>query len=408
MAKGHLLIGLDIGSATIKALAVFKPKKEEILEVLSFSEEPSIGIRKGVVINPVAVSESIQAVLQKIRESVNYKINSVYVNVGGGHIFSTGSRGLVSVSRADQKISPEDIERVLQAAQTFHLPSNREVLEVLPKEFIIDGESGVREALGMHGVRLEAEVLILGGFTPYLKNLTSAVLNSGLQINDLVISPMSSSRAVLNAREKELGVALLDIGAGTTDISVFHEGDLVHLTILPIGSGHITNDIAIGLKTDIDIAERIKLEFGTLSFQGNDKKEKIKLTEGETLVFSHKQLSRIIEARVSEIFKEVNRELKKHSLERILPAGIVLTGGGAKMPKIKDFAKKEFRLPCRLGRPHGFSPNQEDPRLAVACGLVLRGLDLESERLSWGSGGFSMPGRGVGSKIKKIFKIFLP
>jgi len=407
MAKGHLLIGLDIGSATVKALAVLKPKKEETLEVLGFSEEPSIGIRKGVVINPIAVSESIQSVLQKIRENVDQKISSVYVNVGGGHIFSTSSRGLVSVSRADQKISPEDIERVLQAAQTFPLPSNREVLEVLPKEFIIDGEKGVREALGMRGVRLEAEVLILGGFTPYLKNLTSAVLNSGLQINDLVISPISSSRAVLGTREKELGVALLDIGAGTTDISVFQEGDLVHLAILPIGSGHITNDIAIGLKTDIDIAERIKIEFGTLSFQGNDKKEKIKLAEGETLVFSHKQLSRIIEARVSEIFKEVNRELKKHSLEKILPAGIVLTGGGAKLPKIKDFAKKEFRLPCRLGRPQGFSPNQEDPRLAVACGLVLRGLDLESEGLGWNRG-FSVPGRGMGSKIKKIFKIFLP
>jgi cell division protein FtsA len=218
---------------------------------------------------------------------------------------------------------------------------------------------------------------------------------------------MSSARAVLSAREKELGTALLDIGAGTTDLAVFQEGDLVHLAVLPIGSAHITNDIAIGLKTDIDIAERIKLEYGTLFFQGSDKKEKIKLSEEETLVFSHKQLSKIIEARTSEILKEANKELKKISRQGNLPCGIVLTGGGAKLPKIRELAKKEFRLPCRLGRPQGFSPNQEDPRLATVCGLVLRGLDLESEKGGWG-GGFSIPGRGVGSKIKKLFKIFIP
>jgi len=422
MAKGNVIIGLDIGSGTIKALAVYKPKKKERLEVLGFAEEISSGVRKGVVISPDEVSVIIRSVFKKISEKINQNpsrsegwrrtnvlrgVNSVYVNVGGSHIFCTGSRGLVSVSRADQKISPEDVERVLQAARTFPLPSNREVLEVLPKEFIIDGEKGIKEVLGMHGVRLEAEVLVLGGFAPYIKNLTEAVLNSGLQINDLVISPISSSRAVLTLREKELGVALLDIGAGTTGFSIFEERDLIHLAILPIGSGHITNDIAIGLKTDIDIAERIKLEFGTSSFQGSDKKEKIKLSEGETLVFSRKQLSKIIEARVLEIFKEVNKELKKISHQQLLPGGVVLTGGGAKLPKIKEFARREFRLPCRLGRPQGFSSAQEDPKLATVCGLVLRGLDLESEKLGFG-GGFSIRGKGIGSRIKKIFKIFVP
>jgi cell division protein FtsA len=407
MAKGHLIIGLDIGSGTIKALAAFKPKKEENLKVLAFCEERSSGIRKGVVISPGEAADVIRAVKEKIGQDLKYRVDSVYVNVGGGHIFSAGSRGLVSVSRADQKISAEDVERVLQAAQTLPLPSNREVLEVLPREFIIDGERGAKEVMGMRGVRLEAEVLVLGGFAPYLKNLTTAVLNSGLQINDLVISPMSGSRAVLTPREKELGVAFLDIGAGTTGISVFEEGDLVHLAVLPIGSGHITNDIAIGLKTDIDVAEKVKLEFGTLSFQGGDKKEKIKLADGETLIFSQKQLSRIIEARVAEIFREANKELKKSARQGMLPAGIVLAGGGAKLPKIREFAKKEFRLPCRLGRPQGFTPEQDDPRLSTVCGLALRGFDLETEKAGVG-GDFSSSGRGIGSKIKKIFKIFLP
>lgn len=407
MTKPSLITGLDIGSGTIKAITVCKSKKESGLEVLAIAEEISSGIRKGVVINPAEVSVRIQAVLKKIEEEINKKIDSVYVNIGGAHIFSASSRGLVSVSRADQKISAEDIERVLQAAQTLSLPSNREILEVIPKEFIIDGEKGIKEVLGMQGVRLEAEVLILAGFAPYLKNLTTAVLNCGLQINDLVLSPLSSSRAVLTSREKELGVVLLDIGAGTTGLAVFEEGDLIHLTVLPIGSAHITNDIAIGLKTDFDIAEKIKIEFGTLSFQGNNKKEKIELTEEETLVFSKKQLSKIIVPRISEIFKEVNKELKKISRQQLLPAGIVLTGGGAKLPKIKDLAKKEFRLPCRIGSPRGFSLTQEDPRLSVVCGLVLSGVDLETEKTDWGSG-ISIPEKGIVSKIKKIFRIFIP
>lgn len=407
MAKNNIIIGLDIGTRTIKALAVCKPKNQDHLEVLADSEEISSGVRKGVVINPAETACLIQSVFKRIEEEIKRKIDSAYVGVGGCHVFCASSRGLVSVSRADQKISPEDIERVLQAARTFSLPSNREILEVFPKKFIIDGEEGIKEALGMQGVRLEAEVLVLGGFAPYLKNLTTAVLNSGFHINDLVFSPVASSRAVLTPREKELGATLLDIGAGTTGMAVFEEGDLIDVAIFPMGSGHITNDIAIGLKTDIDIAEKIKLEFGTLSFQGSDKKEKIKLPEGETLVFSRKQLSKIIEPRVSEIFREVNKELRKIQKHNLLPAGVVLTGGGARLPKIKELAKKEFRLPCRLGFPQGFSPSQDDPRFSTVCGLVLRGADLESGKTEWG-GSFSVSGKGLGSKIKKIFKIFLP
>lgn len=404
MAKNHIITGLDIGSSTIKVLVAQKKPKESDLEVLGMAEEISSGVRKGVVINPTEVTEILQRLFKKI-DSVypvrNIISNGVYVNIGGSHIFSTTSRGLVSASRADQKISPEDIERVLQAAQTFSLPFNREILEVFPKEFIIDGERGIKEPLGLQGVRLEVEVLVLAGFAPYIKNLTTAVLNSGLQINDLVFSPIASSRAILTPREKELGVCFLDIGAGTTSLAVFEEGELLHIAILPIGSAHITNDIAIFLKSDIDIAERIKLEFGNL-FPESDKKEKIKISEEETLIFSQKQLAKIITARVSEIFGEANRELKKISRQNLLPAGVVLTGGGARLPKIRELAKKEFRVSCRIGKPKGFSPSQDDPRLATVCGLILGGEDLEEERR------FSFSRKGIGSKIKRIFRIFIP
>jgi len=411
MARGHIITGLDIGTGSIKILACQKKRGNGEFEVLGISQMPSLGIRRGVVINPEETSQAIQDALQELQNLTGQKIDSAYVNIGGNHIFTSQSRGVVAVSRADQKISPEDIDRVMQAAQTFSLPSNKEVIDVVPREFIIDGEKGIKEPLGLQGIRLEAEILAFCGFSPYIKNLTSAVLNSGLQIDDVLVSPIASARSVLKPRQKELGVCLLDIGAGTTGFVVFEEGELTHLAIFPIGSGHITNDIAIGLKTDIETAERIKLEFGSCSLREKKKKahlakerkkEKIEGEEGELITFSPKMLSEIIEARVSEIFELANKELKKISRQGKLPAGIVLTGGGAKLPKIVDLAKRELKLSCQIGHPQGILGLEEDPSLALVAGLVLRGFDLEEEKI--------LPHFRTGffSKIKRIFRIFIP
>jgi len=410
MPRGNIIVGLDIGTSAIKLLVAGKKSGESELEVLSLVQEPAAGIRKGVVIDPGEVSNILQNILERVKVEAHQRIDSVYLNVGGGHIFSTPSRGLVSVSRADQKISEEDIDRVLQAARAFSLPSNKEIFDVSLREFIVDGQSGIKEVLGLQGVRLEAEVLALGGFAPYLKNLTQAVLNSGLQILDMTPSPMASAGSCLSSRQKELGVALLDIGAGTSGLAVFEEGDLIHLAVLPIGSANITNDIAIGLKTDIDVAERIKIEYGFCRIFPNQsprKKEKIEIGEEEPLVFSKKQLAGIIEARVSEIFGQVNKELKKISREKLLPAGVVLTGGGSKLPKMVDFAKKELKLSCRIGKPQGFLDFEKDPSLATVCGLVLEGVDLETRER--GTATFqTFLGKGIGNKIKRLFKIFIP
>lgn len=407
MSKIHIITGLDIGTSAIKILVAQKTSEEE-LEVLTSFQQPVNGVKRGVVIDVEEVSDVLQSVLNKIQEDITQKINSVYVNVGGSHIFSTSSHGLVSVSRADQKISEEDVNRVLQAAQTFSLPSNKENFAVFPKEFIVDKEGGIKQPLGMEGVRLEAEVLVLGAFSPYLKNLTQTVLNTDLQISDITASPLASSRAVLTPRQKELGVALLDIGAGTSGLAVFDEGNLIHLAVLPIGSANITNDIAIGLKTDIDIAERIKIGYGSCLWQRGEKKEKIEIDETEPLIFTQKKLINIIEARVSEIFEEVNKELKKIGKEKLLPAGIVLTGGGSKLPKMVDLAKKELSLPCRIGKPQGFLNLEKDPSLATVCGLVLGGNDLEDKEDWSGKSGLVVFGKGLGAKIKKIFKVFVP
>jgi cell division protein FtsA len=406
MSRDHIVAGLDIGTAATKVLVAAKKNGQEEFEVLSLVQEPSLGVRKGVVFNIENVSEVSQLAVKKAQEESGQRINSVYVNIGGAHVFSAFSHGLVSVSRADRKIPQEDVDRVLQSAQTVSVPlnnSNRQILKTLPKEFIVDGERGLKEVVGMEGARLEADVLAVGVFSPYLNNLTRAVSDAELEIDDVTPSMMASARAVLKKKEKELGVVLVEIGAGTTGIAAYQEGDLVYTSVLPIGSLHITNDIAAGLKIDIDLAEKIKIEFGTCLHRGPDKKEKIELEEDESFVLSHRQVAEIVGVRVSEIFSEVSKELKKLPKETEFPGGVVLTGGGAKLPKILELAKKELKMYCRIGKPIGFMPGQDDTSLATVCGLVLEGFDAEgTDRINRSRGG------GIWAKIKSFLKNFIP
>ena len=398
MASNHLISGLDIGTNNIKVLVA--QETPQGLKPIFQIQEKSRGVRRGVVVEVDLVSQILGEIFSKIKKEIGQKIEGVYVNVGGSHLFSFPSRGVISVSRADQRISEEDVSRVLQAAQIFSLPSNKEVFFTLPKEFIVDGEGGIKDPVGLKGVRLEAEILAVGGFSPYLNNLSQAVLNADLEILGMIPSAVASAQGVLTPQQKELGVALLDIGAGTTDLAVYEEGDLIHLAVLPIGANNITNDIAIGLRTDVEIAERIKIEYGFCVFQGSNKREKIDVGEEEPLVFSKKQLVKIIEARASQIFKEINKELKKIGKEKSLPSGVVLTGGCAKLPKIVELAKREFKLPVKIGKPPK-KRELSEPSLAAVWGLVLSGEDLEKEK------GPSF-GKGFINKLKKFFKIFIP
>lgn len=402
MAKSHIITGLDIGTSAIKVLCAAE-KPEGGLEILSQASLPSFGVRRGVVIRVDEISQRINKIFAKIQEEIGQKIEEVFVNINGSHLSSFKSRGNVIVSQANQTISEKDVDRVLQSAQTISLPPNQEILDIFPIEFTVDGQEKVKEVLGMRGTRLEVEVLALSAFSPYLKNLTDAVLDAGFQIADIIPSPLASARACLTPQEKELGTALIDIGAGTSTLAVYQEGNLVHLAFFPIGSEHITNDIAIGLRSDIELAERIKREFGTCILQGSErnKKEKIELPEEGTLTFSHKMLNRIIVARISEIFEQVNKEFKENSF--FLPGGVVLVGGGAKLPKIIEFARKELKLPTKIGKITDEIIGLEENDLAwsVACGLVLQGLEIESyEHLALGE--------KIGEKLKKIFRIFIP
>jgi len=402
MPREKIITGLDIGSSSVRVLIAKKNAKKNIIKAVLTTKEKSDGIRKGTVVSVEKISGVLRNVFSKASQELGKPINSVYVNLSGSHIFSSCSRGLVSVSRADRKISEEDIQRVLQAARAINLPSNKEIFDILPKEFIIDGERGIREPIGLEGVRLETEVLALGGFSPYLKNTRQAILNSDLEILDLVPSILAAARSSLTEKQKELGVALVDIGAGITNLAVFEEGSLIHLAVIPIGSDNITSDIAVGLYTDINSAERIKIKYGSCVFSGRDIKKKVAIEEEEPLIFSQKFLTKIIAIRVSEIFEQVNEELKKISKEKRLPAGVILIGGGAKLPKIVKLAKKKFCLPCFLGKPQGVIGIERDISWATACGLALLGADLEEKEQGFGFR------KKIGSKIKKIFRIFIP
>jgi cell division protein FtsA len=404
----NTITGLDIGTGTIKGLTVAKKQGASCFDVIAQAEKHSLGIRKGTIMDPEEVSKNIRWVLNNLQQKCDDRIENVYVNLNGGHIFCLSSRGNVVISRADQKISQEDIDRVIESAKTFSLAKNNEILDVFPKEYIVDDQKKIKKPLGMNGVRLETEVVVLCALAPYVKNLKEAVLNSELQIEDIIPSALAAGKAVLDDEQKELGVVVVDIGAGTTSLAVYNEGDLIHSAVIPIGSSLITQDIAIGLQTEIDTAEEIKKKFGScvLTSFNRNKKEKIDVEDSSPLIFSRKMLEHIIKSRVSEIFSLTQKEFKKISPQPTLPAGVVLTGGGAKISKIVDLAKKDFKLPVKIGRPKFFPELNEDIRMSVLCGLVMEGVDAAEE-----------PGTRVkvpnsvkqaSEKLKNFFKVFVP
>jgi len=407
MAKGNIVTGLDIGTHSIKALVAQRKGKD--WELLSYAEVPSFGLRKGAVVSIEETSKNVQMIMSGIEKDCNRRVNSVFVNIGGSHLYVTPSDGIISVSRADQRISKEDVERVKQATKAINIPHNEDVLDVFVKEYIIDDQKGIKQPEGLNGIRLEAKVLLLCYFQPYFTNLTQAVLNAKLQIDDIVPSPLAAANAVLTPQQKELGVALIDIGAATTSLAVFEEGELLHLAVFPIGSANITNDIAIGLKTEVAIAESIKKQHGTCMFAKTEKvakdqsRKKIEVFDkSDSLNFTKKNLVDIIEPRVSEILDLIQKELKKIGKQELLPGGVVLTGGGAKIPKIKELTRDTLKLACEIGEPKGIIGLQDDPALATVVGLALMGVDFDGQE------GILGLTKGWGFGFKKWFKNFIP
>jgi len=347
----NIIAGLDIGSSNIRVVVGQLNKNtndNEQLNVIGVIEVPALGMNKGSVVSIEDTVSSISACLEKAERMIGLPIENVWVGIGGTHINSQESNGVIAIARTNGEIQENDVGRVIEAARAVAAPVNYEVLHVIPKSFSIDNQTGVKDPIGMSGIRLEVTTQVIRGLSSQIKNLTKSIYRTGLDINDLVLSVLAAGEAVLSVRQKELGVALVDIGAATTKLIVFEEGDVIHVSILPLGADHITADLAIGLQTSLDVAERIKLDIGSALVKEFNKEDEVNLRDygGEDQTFSKKYIAEIIEARVEEIFQKVDLELQKINRSGLLPAGVVLIGGGSKLPGMIEVGKKKTMLPA--------------------------------------------------------------
>ncbi len=429
MGKDNIVTGLDIGTSNIRIVVASLKDKEGKPKIIGKGEVPSSGIRKGIIIDIDEVVENIKKAVDQAELSSGVPINHAYVSIGGDHISIRENKGLVAVSRADQEVSEEDISRVIESASAISLPPNREIIHIIPRSFKLDNEENIQDPIGMTGARLEVNALIIDGLSPYIKNLTKCLLSANIKIDGLLLNSLAAAQAVLSKRQKELGVLVLDLGGGSSGMAVYEEGKLLYAHVLPVGSDHITNDIAIGLRTTIDIAEKVKLQYGSALasdikkkenhikiLEQNIEEENIDLSEldqNEEDTVKKKEVAKIIEARVQELFDLVNKELKKINKQRLLPAGVILVGGGALMPKIVDLAKKELGLPAEIGSStshvESVMNKENDPSFATAIGLILSATKMKKrgkQELAFLS---DIPAASVTiGKIKKWFRSLLP
>ncbi|PIT93865.1 cell division protein FtsA [Candidatus Falkowbacteria bacterium CG10_big_fil_rev_8_21_14_0_10_43_11] len=394
--REDLIIGLDVGSTYIRLVA--GQRKNEELQIIGAIESLSEGISRGAINSIEDATTSISKCLEKAERLIGLPIVSALVGISGTHIKAEKSRGVVAVSRSDGEITEDDVERAIEAARALSVPPNYEILHVIPTKYSVDNQTDIKDPVGMIGVRLEVETLIIQGLSAQIKNFTKAIYRTELNIEDLVLASLAASEAVLNGKQKELGAVLINIGSSVTNVAVFEEGELLHVAALPIGSEHITADIAIGLRCPINLAERVKIEHGTVLTKDLTKKDEIDISDlvkeeelgDDQEIISKKYVAEIIEARAEEIMEKVDEELKKIDRSGMLPAGAFLIGGGAKLPGIVEVAKKKLRLPASLGVNRSLASTIDkvnDPAFLVALGLVI-----------WGD----QTAKGGGSSWKKL------
>jgi len=417
MSIGKIIAGLDIGSSKIRLAVGQRIEEDKRLNIIAAVETSAQGINKGVVTSIDDAVAAISDLITRAEKVCGVPIERVWLGVSGSHIISQASKGVVAISRSDGEITEEDVDRVIDAARAVATPSNYEILHVIPRSFTIDDQSNIKDPVGMTGIRLEVEAQIIQGLVSQIKNLTKSVYRTGLDIEDAVLSVLACSEAVLTSRQKELGVVLINIGAATTSFIVFEEGDVIYTAVLPIGSDHITADLAIGLRVSIDVAEKIKLEYGAANSKDINKKDEIDLSEidsslkSEEAMVPRKYVVEIIEARVEEILERVDKELKKVDRSGNLPAGAVLVGGGAKIPRLVEVAKSKLRLPACIGVAQNVVSaidKVQDISFTTAIGLIVWGNQLAKE----GKGGFSVSRfksvAGVMDKMRSWVKNLIP
>jgi cell division protein FtsA len=372
---GEILVGLDIG--TTKICAIVGELTDDGIDIIGIGSHPSKGLRKGVVVNIETTVQSIQRAIDEAEAMAGTEITHVYTGIAGGHIRSFGGRGVVALK--DREVKEADVARVIEQAKTVNIPVDREVIHVLPQEFIIDDQPGIREPLGMTGARLEAKVHIVTGAVASAQNIVKCANRAGLNVSDIVLQPLASSEAVLTEEEKDLGVCLVDIGGGTTDIAIFQNGSIVHTAVIALGGNNLTNDIAVGLRTPMEAAERIKQRFGCALTAMVDKAETIEVPSvggRDARVMGRQILCEILEPRVEEIFQLVHHEVERNGFSELLTSGVVITGGSTLLPGMTELAEEIMGVPVRRGVPRGIGGLVDvvkSPVYATGVGLVVYG-----------------------------------
>lgn len=364
--------GLDIGTSAVRCVVgMFDAEQPSALSIVGHGFAPNIGMRKGVVVHIDDVTEAITHAVTEAERIAGVQIKSATVNINGTHVSGLNSKGVIAISAANREISIDDRYRAEEAATIMQLPPNREIIQVFAKNYRVDGQDNIKDPVGMSGVRLEVDTHIVTASSPTLKNLTNVLERSKVNLNHITVSSLAAAEAVLNRQQKESGTVLLDVGASTTNLVVVEDGEIQHVAILPIGGINITNDLAIGLKTDLDVAESVKVGHATLDAPDYDT---ITLDVGGTEhTFTKSEIHMITEARVEELFEFVDKELKKIGRSKKLPGGVVLVGGTAKLPGLANFAKEKLQLPARIGTLlplHGLVDVIDDPSYSTAIGLM--------------------------------------
>jgi cell division protein FtsA len=380
------IVGLDIGTTKV-CVIVAEPNENGSLDIVGFGTCPSKGLRKGVVINLDATIDSIKSAVEEAELMAGVGVERAFVGIAGGHVRGFNSRGVVAVSGKDHEVTRADIARVLNAARAVSIPPDREIFHVLPQEFIVDDQEGIGDPVGMTGTRLEANVYIVTGSISAVQNIVNCVNRAGIEVEDTVLEQLAASEATLTSDEKEMGVALIDIGGGTSDLALLERGAIRHISVLPTGGDHFTNDIAVGLRTPVPEAERIKKKYGCAlpSLVGEEDTIEVPSVGGrKSRVLSRQILCEIIQPRAEEIFSLINEEIVRTGFDKSINAGAVLTGGGSVMEGIPEIAEDVLDMPVRRAAPvnvAGLSDGVNSPLFATPVGLVLFGLRHRTRRV---------------------------
>lgn len=408
-------VGLDVGTTTVRAVVAHSNASEPTPTIIGIGTYENSGMRKGTVVNLVNTAQAIDHALEAAERMSGYQINRATVSINGSHIIGISSKGIIAVGTSGHEINGDDLARVEEAATVLQLPANREILEVTPRAYQLDGQDNIKDPIGMTGVRLEVNAHVITALGPHLKNLVKACEMTETQASRIVLAGLAAARSVVSQQQMENGVALVDIGGTTTNVIVFEEGDLQHVAILPIGGVNITNDLAIGLKTELEVAEKVKLEHAVANSslrRGNGGIVNVKIGT-TTHEFDTEDIDMIVDARLEEIFESINKELKSIGRAAKLPGGIVLAGGTAKLKGVADYAKEALQLSARIGRPNGFggvNEQIETPEFAAVIGLVLCDFEGASHQsnveTSSQNSSFSGTFKSINNRVKGLLSKF--